>query len=185
MNTLKATLLVSLASTSLALAGTLTYDGDTTGQPVWNRPLQNGPLAPDSLSLVGTATPYQTVNFTVSQFGTYDFMSTATVPPGWDNYGFLYAGNFDPSMPLANALIGADDSPNIGLAGFSYDLFPGTSYYFATTGFGNTDFGQYTLSIRGPGDITLVPEPGQIAMMALTVLGAVSYGVRRFRTTAK
>jgi hypothetical protein len=39
MNTLKATLLVSLASTSLALAGTLTYDGDTTGQPVWNRPL--------------------------------------------------------------------------------------------------------------------------------------------------
>jgi hypothetical protein len=108
--------------------------------------------------LVGTATPYQAVNFTVSQFGTYDFMSTATVPPGWDNYGFLYAGNFDPSMPLANALIGADDSPNIGQAGFAYDLFPGTSYYFATTWLRATPTSaSTTLSIRGPGDITLVP----------------------------
>ena len=189
---MKAVLLITLASAAACYAGTLTYDGDTTGQPVWNRPTPNGDLPPQPPpSAFATAVPYEAVGFTVSQFGTYEFRAdTAVFPPTpfWDNEGFLYAGNFDASQPMLNVLIGNDEfPPNVqpidGLVGFSYDLNPGTPYYFASTGYENTDFGQYRLTIRGPGDITLVPEPGQVAMMVLTLLGATGYAVRRYRSS--
>jgi len=182
---MKATLLITLASAAACFAGTLTYEGDTTGQPVWNRPLQNGSQPPTSLSLVGTAVPYQAVGFTVSQFGTYNMKTASLVPPGWDNYAVLFAGDFNATQPLLNALIANDDLAPVGIgeAGFAYDLNPGTSYYFVTTGFENTDMGTYRLTIDGPGNISVVPEPGQLAMMGLTLLGAGGYAVRRFRAT--
>jgi hypothetical protein len=192
MKALKAVFLVTLASAGACVAGTFTYDGDTTGQPVWNRPTPNGNLPPQPPpSFFATAVPYQTVPFTVSQFGTYEFRSDTSVfppTPVWDNEGFLYAGTFDAAQPMANVLIGNDEfppnqQPIPGLVGFSYDLNPGTPYYFVSTGYENTDFGPYRLTIRGPGDIIPVPEPGQIAMMALTILGAAGYAVRRYRSS--
>jgi hypothetical protein len=183
---MKTILLITLASAAACHAALVTYDGSTVGQPTWNRPIQDGSFPPSSLSSVGTAVPYEVVPFTVSQFGTYSMMSESLIPASWDNYGLLYVDTFNANQPLLNALIGNDDfdvPPVIGLAGFNYDLNPGTPYYFVTTGFENTDVGTYRLTITGPGDITLVPEPGQVAMMALTILGAAGYAVHRFRSS--
>lgn len=178
---MKAVCFVLLASAAASLAGVLNVTGNTTGQPAWNRPVGGTPPTPPA-STVGTAVPYQVTQLYVTAPGSYDFMSTATVPAGWDNYAFLYQDSFNPAAPFANVLVGDDDSPIIGLAGFSYNLNPGTQYYFVETGFGNTDFGAYSLEVRGPGDIynAVVPEPGQIAMMSLTVIGALGYAGRNW-----
>lgn len=191
MKALKAVLLVLAASAGACVAGIFTYDGDTTGQPVWNRPVPNGDLPPvPPPSDFATAVPYQAVQFSVTLPGTYEFRANTSVfppTPVWDNEGFLYAGSFDASQPMLNVLIGNDEYPpnqipTPGLVGFSYDLVPGTPYYFVSTGYENSDFGPYRLTIRGPGDVVPVPEPGQWAMMAVTMLGAAAYTVRRIRS---
>ena len=69
---------------------------------------------------------------------------------------FLYADAFNPSSPLANAVIGNDDFPSIGLSGFNnVSLTAGRTYYLVTTGFANTDFGAYTSQISGPGSLVV------------------------------
>jgi hypothetical protein len=145
-------LLALFASASVLWAGSFTHNGDTTDQPVWNRPVQNGSSPPDSLSGVGTAVPYDSLAFGVSEFGTYSFLLIGTDPLSWDIYGALYADQFDPGEPLADCRRAADaEIP--GLVAFSYDLNPGVQYYFVTTGFLNWDFGKYELQLSGPGAI--------------------------------
>lgn len=166
-----------------ASAQAVTVTGDTTGGPTFNRALQGTP--PTGLSLVGTAVSYTTLNFTVSASGSYTFLSdsTAATTGGttWDNFAFLYQGSFNPAAALTNVLIGNDDNPTIGLAGFSFALTAGTNYVFVTTGFANTDFGPYSLSITGPGNVVIgnVPEPGAWAMMLGGLAGVAALARRR------
>ena len=145
-------LLALFASASVLWAGSYTFNGDTTDQPVWNRPVQNGSAPPDSLSGVGTEVPYESLAIGVSQFGAYSFLLVGTDPLSWDIYGVLYADQFDASQPLDNCRRAADaEIP--GLVAFNYDLNPGVRYYFVTTGFLNWDFGKYELQVSGPGGI--------------------------------
>jgi len=142
--------------------------GDTTGQPTWTRPVANGPNPPvPPLSGVGTATPYQALEFTVNLSGVYTFQCTAT--GGWDNYTFVYANAFDPLNQFTNVVIGNDDNPNIGLSGFNVNLSSGVTYYFVVTGFGNTDFGAFTVDASSSptfgGIVTWVPAPGAAATL--------------------
>jgi len=132
--------------------------GTTAGQPTWNRPDQNGASAPVALSSSATAVPYSVISFNVGAPGTYALTSTATSPPSWDNYLFLYAGAFNAAAPLSDVLIGNDNSPGVGVSGFSINLQPGTTYYAVTTGFGNSDAGECSLLISGPGSITVGAE---------------------------
>ncbi len=162
-----------------AMAGVVVVNGDTTGGPTWNRPLSGIP--PTGLSAVGTNVAYEVIEFTVSAGGSYDFLSVAEA--GFDNFLLLYAGSFDPSAPLANALAANDDFPTIGVSGFSYGLTAGLSYFAVSTGFGNDDAGGYQLTISGPGDITLggggvVPEPASWAMLIIG-FGVVGGAMRR------
>jgi hypothetical protein len=166
-----------------ALAGDISVNGDTTGGPLWNRPLGGNPPTPP-LSAVGTAVPYEVWEFSVTADGVYDFLSVAD--GGWDNYLFLYTGSFDPTDQFANVLIGNDDFPTIGVSGFAYALTAGTTYLTVNTGFANDDFGAYTMRITGPGDIVpgggggVIPEPATWAMMILG-FGAVGLSMRRRR----
>jgi MYXO-CTERM domain-containing protein len=139
------------------------FAGSTTGDPVWTRPVAATP--PTGLSGLGTATPYDVLAFTVDITGSYTFQNTAVA--AWDNYTFLYQNSFDSTLPLANVLTGNDDNPTIGLSGFAFSLTAGTTYFFVTTGFGNTDSGDYSLSISGQGTATLVPAPGAAALLGL------------------
>jgi hypothetical protein len=162
-------LVLSTAFTSAANAADISIDSTTVGGPTWNRPVFGEPPVPP-LSVVGTNVRYDVTEFTVSQNGAYDFLSVATDPAGWDNYVFLYQTSFDPTDPFTNVIIGNDDFPDIGTAGFDgVGLTAGTSYFFVTTGFANDNAGAYTLRISGPGDITVggnaIPEPATWALM--------------------
>lgn len=99
----------------------------------------------------------------------------------------LYAGAFDPNDPLLNALYYNDDLAGIGFSGFDFVLSTGVAYFAVATGFENDDFGPYTLTISGPGDIILrdtppppVAEPASITGMALA-LGLLGTALRRKR----
>lgn len=165
-----------LALVLAASAHAQVFTGTTLGGPTWNRPLAGTP--PTGLSAVGTNTPYNVLQFSVNLSGSYSFLDTATNPANWDNFTFLYQTSFSSINQLTNVLIGNDDNPSIGLSGFSYNLSAGVNYFFITTGFGNTDSGDYSLSITGPGVATAVPEPSAVAAFAL---GAVCLGLLRIR----
>ncbi len=178
--------LITIALVTTGRADTVTYTGTTAGGPTWNRPIEGNP--PTVLSIVGTAVPYSVQQFSVSLAGLYNFQSTATNPPNWDNYTFLYQNSFNPMSQFTNVLIGDDDNPSIGLSGFSFNLVAGTNYLFVTTGFSNTSFGAFSNTFAGPGTISFgsanaVPE----SIPALPMFGLVVVGLAfaRARMTAK
>ncbi|QHL89715.1 PEPxxWA-CTERM sorting domain-containing protein [Sphingomonas changnyeongensis] len=147
---------------SAASAGTIVFTGNTSGGPLWNRPIQGNPPTPPA-SGVGTAVAYRFHQFAVDANGAYSFQSTAV--GGWDNYAFLYSNSFNPLTPFANVIVGNDDNPLIGLAGFTTNLTAGTTYFLVITGYENIDAGAYSAEIRGPGNIAAVPEPESWALM--------------------
>ncbi len=160
-----------------AQAATFTYGGTTTGAPTWIRPNDNGPNPPTSVS--NNTVNYSSFGFTVNTADNYVFQSTAN----FDNYTFLYKNAFNPILgnELNNIVIGNDDNANAGLSGFTTTLNPGTNYYFVTTGFDNTQSGNFSNTITGAGNVssisTAVPEPATI----LGTLAAFGYGVHARR----
>jgi hypothetical protein len=179
--------LALFAITGSVSAQVLTYSATTTGGPTWNRPDEGVP--PTSLSGTGTATPFHAQPFYVTVGGNYSFQSTATSPVSWDNYLFLYSPDFNPTNPLANALIGNDDFPlpgDIGVSGFTFSLVPNTQYFLINTGFDNNEEGDFTVDVSdipgGSDGIFLgtlaVPEPTTIALVTSVALGLVGYRYR-------
>jgi PEP-CTERM motif len=165
-----AALAVSAAFASPAIA--VTYVGATTlNDPSFNRPL----ATLSGLSGVGTAVHYKATAFTVATSGNYSFLMTGV--GAWDTFLILYSPTFVPTNGLSNAIIANDDFPNIGTSGFTTSLLAGTSYIAITTGFGNTDVGQYTLEINPVGTLA-VPEPGTWAML-IAGFGIVGAAMRR------
>lgn len=166
-----------LAMASQVQAATYTMTGNTTGAPTFNRPLQGL----SALSAVGTAVHYQTFSFSVDTSGSYSFTSLAS--PTWDNFLILYQTSFNPAAALSNALIANDDSPGIGSSAFTTNLSAGTPYILVTTGFGNNNFGAYTDTITGPGNVVAVPEPESYALMGAG-LGLLAWVSRRRQAKA-
>lgn len=155
---------------------TFTWSGDLTGAPTWDRPF----AGLSGISAIGSGVGYQTLEFTVTASGSYDFLSTSS---GWDNFTFLYSPSFNPTQQLVNGLIGNDDLGGLTTSGFSFGLTAGTTYIFVTTAFAPADFGAYTNTITGPGTVNVIPEPGTYALMALGLAGIGAW-VRRRRMDA-
>ncbi|BAZ84953.1 hypothetical protein [Dolichospermum compactum] len=182
--TLALTSFASLSFMVAAPAQAITFSGNTTGAPTWNRPVENATNPPNSLSVGSTAVPYQVQNFFVGTTGAYNFLSTAT----FDNYTFIYKNSFSAASPLTNAIIGNDDFPDGNNSGFNgVNLTADTQYYFVNTGFNNSDFGAYNSSITGVGNVTLgdvaaVPwETDALPVVGSTVLfGAGMWAKRKF-----
>jgi uncharacterized protein (TIGR03382 family) len=158
-----------------AMAGMTVYSGDTTGNPTWNRPVGTG-----GLSGVGTAVPYETQAFSVSSSGPYTITSAYDASAGYDGYLHLYAGSFDPQDQFTNLIAGDDDY--MGLYGAQMAgvyLTGGTNYIIVNSGFDNADFGAYTTTICGCGDIQLggecstVPAPGALGLVAAGCLSVL------------
>lgn len=158
------------------------FTGDTTGSPALNRPIDNGESAPTGLSGVGTAVPYDALTFTVNVTGTY---SLSLESSAFDAYLGIYGGPFNPGAPLTNALIYDDDDGAVGNNSLiNILLTSGTAYTAVATGFSNTSFGPYSLTISGQGVaspvVGQVPEPATWAMMLIGFgLVGASFRVRR------
>jgi hypothetical protein len=174
-------LAIALVASVPASAVVFTTSGDTTSGLTYNRPVPAN--FPTTLSGTGTAVRYNTLSFTVSTAGSYDFLMTSTTS-GFDPFISLYRPTFNPSAPLTNALVARDDfgAPPFNTTGFSRSLLTGTNYFLVFTGFNNQDFGTYDLTINGPGTVTpgagAVPEPATWAMM-IGGFGAVGFAMRR------
>ena len=136
-----------------------TYTGDTTDAPTFNRAVEDFSV----LSGVGTAVHYNQDSFTVDVGGAFTFLTTGD----FDTFTFLYQGNFNPTNATVNGIAANDDLlPGFTTSGFAANLTSGIKYTLVTTGFGNSDFGDYSTTIGGPGVITVVPEPANYALFA-------------------
>jgi hypothetical protein len=153
-------------------AAVYTFDGNTGGAPTYDRLIESL----DIVSPIGVDVNYNALGFSVDVSGDYSFASLAS--GGWDNFTFLYGPSFNPSAPLVAALRGNDDLDGIGSSGFNFDLTAGARYIFVTTGFSDIDFGAYSNTISGPGNIVPIPEPATYALM-LAGLGALVWMRRR------
>ncbi len=160
--------------------------GNTTGGPTWHRTVGGTP--PTSLHPTGTAVPYTVTPFTVDATGNY--LLEGSYPTGYDGYLHLYQNAFNPLDQFTNVLSADDDfsgaftvlpgssaSNAQGSQILPLPLTAGVTYLAVVSGFGNLDFGPYTLGIgNGPGNVTIVPEPTSLAAIGA---GAVALLARR------
>jgi hypothetical protein len=181
---------ICTAVSSAAHADTVTFNSTlTAGGPTFNRPFSNGAAPP--VTVVNEPFYYSVQQFFVSAVGTYTIQTTTanlTNSNGnpLDTHLELYQGSFNPSTPLANALISDDDSGGSGLSLFTITLNPGVQYLTVPTSYAGLATGTITTQISGPGTITLVttaPEPGSMALLVpcLGILGTAGVGIRRQR----
>lgn len=142
--------------------------GDTAGSPT----LDVGAIYIDA----GTSVPYDTVTFEVGAAGTYQFLAMAD----FDSAIFLYQGGFDASAPTTNLVAHNNDLLSPDTSGFVYFLVPTVTYTAVVTGFSDSEFGKYSLTIGGPGaiNVSAVPEPSTWLMLAFG-LAAVTVARRR------
>jgi PEP-CTERM motif len=164
-----------LVAAAPARAAIYTFTGDTTSGSTFNRLLEDL----SDLSAVGTAVRYKVFAFSVSAPGDYTFITTTA---SYDPFTFLYSPTFAPATPLSNALAANDDLLGLTTSGFTFALSANTPYAFINTGFFNSDFGAFSTTIGGPGNIipAVIPEPSGYALLAL---GLVAVGLARRRSS--
>jgi hypothetical protein len=146
-----------------------TWTGDTTGGPTLD-------LTPWEFENA-EAVAYSAFTFTVDADGAYTFLLTAE----YDSVVLLYQTPFDPADTAGATFInGNDDELGTTTSGIAADLEVGTSYTFVITGYDNSEAGFYSLTVGGPGNLTIspVPEPSTWLMLAFG-LAAITYAQRR------
>lgn len=148
----KALLLYTFSICSLITQAQFPVSGMiSTTDPTFHRPDQGAP--PTTLSAQGTNVYYDVVPYIVTTAGLVTITSSTT-NPDFDIYGFLYGtGGFDPINPLANVLLGNDDSgPSLNFA-LTYNFTTTGTYYIVVTTLKPPLTGAYTLTVTQPGPL--------------------------------
>jgi hypothetical protein len=202
---LTASLLSALALTSTSYGNTVFGSGSlTTSDSTFDHPRLTA-AAPNNLHY------YDLVQFTVSASGTYTFelasMNTTGNPSNaLDTYLLLYANSFNPLAPTGDIAFNDDFTGALTVLGGSgtgftgampasrianLALTAGTQYFMVVTSFRPTTFvgtgttaqptGAYNYGITGPGDITVVPEPGTTALFVMAGGALAAYAFRKRR----
>jgi hypothetical protein len=166
LRTLLVAAVVALSST-LALAQTqlATFQGDTTGDPTFQRPTTVGDGTSGSCftTAAGSAIRYEVITFTTDTSGQY-VIDILAPDPIFDTYLLLYEGSFDPTDQCQNLIALDDDNAStnnstIGAGSYSgrdpLVLTAGTEYNVVVTGFSDTNFGVYNGTISGPSGATI------------------------------
>jgi hypothetical protein len=189
---LKVAVAVAAFVSQAAFATPVNFSGElTTTDPVYNRPFTT-----TSLSSTGTHASYDVYGFHVSANGTYSIEATAFNATGAglasDTFFALYQNTFNPASGLTNLLQVDDDSGVGALSLLNSTLTAGTQYYLIFTTFDNGRFGTYSglfNTLTGAGQVSLdgatipgqVPEPGNMALVSLALLGMGVAGRRNRR----
>ncbi|MCC5638306.1 hypothetical protein LC593_21195 [Nostoc sp. CHAB 5844] len=174
-----AAIALSVNITLPAAAFSVSYYGDTTNAPTFNRPqtegFEGGTNPPTALSPNGTAVPYFSQPFFVNTTGLYDVIGSQV----FLGIQFLYQNSFNPATPLVNLLSGNDPFPDEGNSGFNgLNLIANNQYFLVTTGFDNTNnsFGTFTNTITGVGNITLGNNPANVPEPT-TIVSTIIFGI--------
>lgn len=172
-----AAVLALLAAPLTGRSAVVSLAGDNTNSPAFNRPTETGALSFQNPR-------FDAYLFTVDLGGAYNFTLVAGNPAFFDTYLHLYQVGFNPADPQANFLRANDDAPggqNAGSALTGVTLAAGTRYYLVADGFSVLDYGAYTATIQGPGNINaaLVPEPSSGALLAALGAALVGWRLRR------
>jgi hypothetical protein len=132
----------------MAQAQSVTYNGDTTGAPTWNR-LFGTPPSGGALSGSGTATPYNAIQIQITDAAAFVAEVTGAA---WDTTMALYLGDFDPTDQFTN-WVGYDDDDGAGLQSLISQANDGPyvegQYTVVVSGFANANFGTYALMLDG------------------------------------
>jgi hypothetical protein len=156
------------------VAGTLTPGGPQEPQVAGiSTPNCNG-------SYTAFAVLYQSFPFTVDTTGSYQFSES-----GLESAVYVYANNFNPSLPADNCIAASNTNP---ISGLSVNLTAGTQYYYVVI---EDTFAQDGMSINGsisgPGNIfgpavagtvPTMSEWGLISLSGLLALGG-AFAMRR------
>jgi hypothetical protein len=118
----------------------------------------------DAAPYTGNTRPIMNLDATVSTS-----LNAGTYWLEWATTGSLASGPWNPPISIPGQLTTGDARQLSG--GVWGDIVSGIS----------PDFYQQGLPFQLQGDVTAVPEPGQWAMMSVTLLGAAGVALRRFR----
>ncbi|MEH2163469.1 MAG: PEP-CTERM sorting domain-containing protein [Nostoc sp.] len=171
--------LATVSTAQPSKAAVFNYQGDTTNEPIWRRVAPGNPptlISGEKDGNLGMSVPYSVFDFTIEQSGLYIISGDSEpTPPAnrkWDIFLALYQESFNPTEQLTNVLI-ANTTTNGSTVTFNRELVTGQKYFLVTTGRRVNDFGAFSNTISGSGQIVAVPESDSI----LGTLAAVSVGL--------
>ncbi|MEH1769111.1 MAG: PEP-CTERM sorting domain-containing protein [Nostoc sp.] len=166
--------LTTVSTAQPSKAAIFTYQGDTTNEPIWRRVAPGNPptlISGEKDGNLGMSVPYTVFDFTVDQSGLYAISGEPEPTPPenrkWDIFLALYQESFNPTEQLSNVLI-ANTTTNGSAVTFNQELLTGQKYFLVTTGRRVNDFGGFSNTISGSGQITPIPESDLISAMLVT-----------------
>lgn len=154
---------------------TSTFSGNTTDAPTWTRFRDRREGTGDFPSSI-TNIRYEATPFFVDTDGIYEF--TTSTNQQWNGVIAIYQDEFDPSDPDLNRLdlwVGtAVGTPLRADRTIAFELDAGRQYFFLQTGLRSFDFGAYTGTVKGFGEVTfeIIPSPATAGLLSLAGLFA-------------
>ncbi len=142
-----------------ARADIQTVTGDTTFAPTFLRPGYRGGEPPSYAPDVA----YQAYNISVT---VDDWQYSLVTACDFNCTAFFYKDSFDPKNPQKNIMDGAADD-GFNLTGLEESMSPGHKYVLVIAGYYDYDWGAYSTTVGGPGEIHISPVPEPSAYLTL------------------